>query len=1138
MFSFGRARAKECVEGTAYGLTPDSAEDVWFKQHVLSALAEADYTAHSTVAVGPMVAAFAQTTAEELQVVHVKYGQLKLIAPRPTACELPAPFDDLEYEPEDWESYAVGAEKRWCLGHDHYKELSGAVTPFTFEVLVMGNLETFEETESPCVRIQMKKLPTGITYTTLKYKQSALKIEYGEFSTRFETWNEIIWVGTTSINSTMRTSHSRTLTIVDAMTKIACWPMPAVAPQELASDEDERPIEDKLELKNRDHQLCVLTRKGKEEMVWQPVTNFAIVRVVTLYTYEDREANVPSVRLLCTHRLHTRNEDIQYVTPEDNPEGEGQGMLHVEVIISGDAKIDALKAEFKKADARLNPFKLTLELFDQHLRNLEKPVPSLAITYFGKLEKRDLFVMSNGCFGSDGVVLPLETKNIAMLPRDFNGGGKNLLPWPQDQWPTIYCIEKPHIRYALFVHLWNDTFPKIFLNNEMAAKCAFALAIMHLHSDRFWAGQALKKVVPAGWLKSVGAYTGKTQIQVLINALLGLDKAGLFNGGMSSEPHILGKLSQQSCMSLQLDELVTKDGKNKASADVSSKVKNLAMLTYECSMRGKLNVSNSQGSVKPRTSWIGSANLIPNEKNPWMWQRTLLIIFQALEGDAEDNVQRSLEVGNMTKVISSLLPDLYGMLHEGKLDPYAIEDCHQFVQAHLGEKAGRNGEIWGTLLYYLLNLAGLAQGMDDKPRIFEFVCDTADRQHDIAQRFTTTLDQFIIEVYNCLTACASNPLTKETESIFLHNYRTDIKPPGLSELMPQKWYSFKLEAICNVLHNVMRVRFTSKEILTSVQESKTGATVILAKGRFYNLRSNPWPIATVEMDVESNKAIYIPLKEEELDNNACITEPALFIEKKKFDGVIEAYQGIKSGGVDDRYKHVMIYSSNKEFNVSPTDGKQQPYNFYEVVCAGLMPGMESIHSETGWFGFRVLLKHPFSPYLGYTNAVCLTMYDYVVEREHLQSHLPPISEMFKPGAIVKYYAAHANGRMSIPCYERDPFIYRNGPDDTLMPLDRAVPEPRGDLEKKAHSPNRKRDAYVVDKESGEDDDDTRSIPTPGSASKKARVLSDGVSPVLPPLTDEVREPDSRTHYPHTNNPHAFTHTLLTFLPHRPHLLRS
>ena len=73
------------------------------------------------------------------------------------------------------------------------------------------------------------------------------------------------------------------------------------------------------------------------------------------------------------------------------------------------------------------------------------------------------------------------------------------------------------------------------------------------------------------------------------------------------------------------------------------------------------------------------------------------------------------------ELLSALTPDFTTILHNGKLDRQAIQDCAAFLQAAIGRKRDRNANMWGILLYFMLILNMMFQcGKEEQKDVFEW----------------------------------------------------------------------------------------------------------------------------------------------------------------------------------------------------------------------------------------------------------------------------------------------------------------------------------------------------------------------------------------------------------------------------------
>ena len=128
------------------------------------------------------------------------------------------------------------------------------------------------------------------------------------------------------------------------------------------------------------------------------------------------------------------------------------------------------------------------------------------------------------------------------------------------------------------------------------------------------------------------------------------------------------------------------------------------------------------------------------------------------------------------ELMSALTPDFTTILHNGKLDREAIQDCAAFLQEAVGRKRDRNANMWGILLYFLLIINMLFQGgRDDQIEVFEWMIKSVTRSAYELNNHASLLEQFVLAV-NKMWTTRCNPLGRETETLFFHNYRTTCSP--------------------------------------------------------------------------------------------------------------------------------------------------------------------------------------------------------------------------------------------------------------------------------------------------------------------------------------------------------------------------
>ena len=118
------------------------------------------------------------------------------------------------------------------------------------------------------------------------------------------------------------------------------------------------------------------------------------------------------------------------------------------------------------------------------------------------------------------------------------------------------------------------------------------------------------------------------------------------------------------------------------------------------------------------------------------------------------------------ELLSALTPDFATILHNGKLDREAIQDCAAFLQAAVGRKRDRNANMWGILLYFLVILNMMFQGgKDDQREVFEWMVKSVTRTTFELNNHASLLEQFVLSV-NKMWTTHRNPLGRETETLF------------------------------------------------------------------------------------------------------------------------------------------------------------------------------------------------------------------------------------------------------------------------------------------------------------------------------------------------------------------------------------
>ena len=159
------------------------------------------------------------------------------------------------------------------------------------------------------------KLPATIKYLDgiAKPLSHVLKIEYGEICAgAFMMWPTLAVDGAPQAAFVYVHNAEQ---IVDRLAKQVNWPTPEPEP---AEDEEEAEGETCYRdyIKNVAGRLCRSVKKGKDEYVWERLTNFAITQVLAIYEHTESDRQ-PIFRLKCEYRKpHTTGARILHIVPE------------------------------------------------------------------------------------------------------------------------------------------------------------------------------------------------------------------------------------------------------------------------------------------------------------------------------------------------------------------------------------------------------------------------------------------------------------------------------------------------------------------------------------------------------------------------------------------------------------------------------------------------------------------------------------------------------------------------------------------------------------------------------------------------------------------------------------------------------
>ena len=168
-----------------------------------------------------------------------------------------------------------------------------------------------------------------------------------------------------------------------------------------------------------------------------------------------------------------------------------------------------------------------------------------------------------------------------------------------------------------------------------------------------------------------------------------------------------------------------------------------------------------------------------NDDDAAFKSRMILIKFDALQAPCGEDPDLYTDWLLVRELISALAVDFESLLWHGKLDRHAIQDCAKFLQQAVGKKRDRNVNLWGLLLYYMLNLNFMFQcGCEDQEDVFSWMINSVSRAMSEQTHHSSLVDQFVISVSKIRADAGSlgicNPLGPVERTIYWDKLRTKV----------------------------------------------------------------------------------------------------------------------------------------------------------------------------------------------------------------------------------------------------------------------------------------------------------------------------------------------------------------------------
>ncbi|MDE0895668.1 MAG: hypothetical protein OSB10_03700, partial [Planctomycetota bacterium] len=675
-------------------------------------------------------------------------------------------------------------------------------------------------------------------------------------------------------------------------------------------------------------------RDDEPNVSWVELCNFEVDKFKAIYQFPDDTA--PFYVIECKWK---------------NPDCHDGSVIHVKSgkIVHGDyefvfvevnIQLDKIKTKgelnvaFSTAFPLLSGHNLDVPEFMQLMNDLPKPPISNAIVKFGR-QPSGLYVMQN-CAFQDGLIYTHAESKVHVISQLFTRF--NLDP---SQYPKMTIIPFPHVRYHILCELWNNTMPKFFSTNTIAAKAVFCLGIMGVHAEKFWKGEGGVCKFPVAWLHSTSPGTGKTYAAMLVSAMFGRGES-LF-AGSSTTVAIQTRLDVIASSTLCIDDYVPPTGKDKAWAEVTRQV-------YD--HQGRAIGGDNQRMFIPESGLMVTSNSILCEDDSAVQSRILVLPFDQMpKSNGLPELQSALGL------ISAVLPDMDTLTHEGVLDCQVMGDVSTFLHLAVGEIQDRKVGMWAWLLYHMLLVSHMCQSVDGEAgAIIEWVVQQCrDSSHE-TKNTQSTMRRFVIALSKVMPGgeMAGSALADKTNAVvYWHNLRTNFDHDGVPH------YAVRVQSVCSAIRAKTGDRFAYVGTIKALLQTEgivASSTVQFADA------GHSWPLYKTLEDHGPK----IALREDEIvgdlltaaDQNAVLIPCAMFR-----DIVAEWQSGESAGGAD--YKKILILPHGSNLHASKVPECDFSYNFYDMATA------EAFDPVSGEplppFIYRALHTTTFAPYCGATN---------------------------------------------------------------------------------------------------------------------------------------------------------------------------
>lgn len=544
ILTWERVNSHQCLPDKQYKLTENSSESAYFSDVVSDILLHLQQQLSVETAASipqqskkQVMTALSTMSIDEFEIDWIEYAQLERLKPvdlkkvLEVNTELPdpkvdffiavpnSPFVNTQLFVAPSLAGSSYADKLW-----RPKKLN--TTTWTFKLVVH-------------VPLDLNLLANGDTVTAhavpryaicmSRSQANTLKLEFGEImSGEFISWDIAF-----TINDSQR---------IKQLCNQSSWHLDTTPHTSYAASmESERPTGPETKkagftFSTVDYCLCMLHVKGKDNEEWISKANFCIRKVLNAYVFPSKMEYGSQYILLARQQIADNGSGlVLYKRIEDrHPDNftlfrQGYEFFDIEVALSLDTL--AVNSGLAKVFTDVSPrflTTLTTKEFLAYLQDMEIPTVKQALSHFG-WQGMGIYVAGNCSFTNTGDMMQRSEESHSISTKYFLNDES--VPIAPSNYPRHMIVALPWVRYAFAVKLWNEYMPAIFLNNDMAAKCALAFGVMGLQAHRFWAGESgCGRGMPLLWCYSAGPGTGKSEALYLMNSICGLFKREMWSG--------------------------------------------------------------------------------------------------------------------------------------------------------------------------------------------------------------------------------------------------------------------------------------------------------------------------------------------------------------------------------------------------------------------------------------------------------------------------------------------------------------------------------------------------------------------------------------------------------------------------------